>query len=103
LKEICAPVKEDLLHNPKHNGSYKGHSLIHLLKAMRNKKEHPSEWTDQMSKALGAIPDEYVTYFTRRFPELLLHVYKAMEVRSDEPPFDRYYPDEVRTKMEKKR
>ncbi len=47
---------------------------------------------DEVRESLGSIPDEFVTYFTSRFPRLLWHVYLAMEAHcKDEPVFASYY------------
>jgi hypothetical protein len=62
---------------------------------MRNKKHHYRELSENVRLSLGHIPDEFVDYFTRRFPNLLLHTYQALELCAHEPVFKNYYPDEV--------
>lgn len=44
-----------------------------------------------MQGTLGSIPDEFVSYFTSRFPHLLLHTYLAMRTCVSERPFLPYY------------
>lgn len=44
-----------------------------------------------MKTSLGTVPDEFVTYFTSRFPLLLLHTYIAMESCKHEKLMKPYY------------
>lgn len=71
--------------------SYRGNSVRDLLRAMRNKKHHYRELLEPVRLSLGRIPDEFVAYFTTRFPNLLLHTYEAMSVCANESPFMPYY------------
>ncbi|GFO02319.1 serine/threonine-protein kinase/endoribonuclease ire1 [Plakobranchus ocellatus] len=71
--------------------SYRGTSVRDLLRAMRNKKHHYRQLPDPVKKTLGSVPDEFVSYFTSRFPQLLLHVYTAMECCSYERIMHPYY------------
>lgn len=58
---------------------------------MRNKKHHYRELPEEVKASLGHVPDEFVQYFTSRFPRLLLHVYKAMQCCKEENVFRQYY------------
>ncbi|XP_033117781.1 serine/threonine-protein kinase/endoribonuclease ire-1-like [Anneissia japonica] len=71
--------------------SYKGTSIRDLLRAMRNKKHHYRELPEEVKETLGTIPDQFVQYFTSRFPRLLLHVYRVMEICRFESIFQKYY------------
>ncbi|RCN44711.1 hypothetical protein ANCCAN_09286 [Ancylostoma caninum] len=66
---------------------------------MRNKKHHYRELPEEVRSSLGHIPDQFVLYFTSRFPLLLLHTYEAMEWCADEGVFRAYYPEEIRLRM----
>ena len=44
-----------------------------------------------VKQALGPLPDGFVDYFTSRFPLLLIHTYKAMEICNQEKLFKQYY------------
>lgn len=44
-----------------------------------------------MQQSLGAIPDKFAEYWTRRFPLLLLHTWLAMQCIKSEPIFSQYY------------
>jgi hypothetical protein len=61
---------------------------------MRNKKHHYRELDENLQISLGTIPEEFLLYFTSRFPQLLLHVYHAVEICKREPVFTPYYADD---------
>lgn len=90
--------------------SYQGTSVRDLLRAMRNKviitllhaielhnlftnmqKHHYRELPEDLKKSLGYIPDGFLNYFTSRFPMLLIHTYKKMEICKHERIFRSYY------------
>uniref|UniRef100_A0A672LY02 Serine/threonine-protein kinase/endoribonuclease IRE1 n=1 Tax=Sinocyclocheilus grahami TaxID=75366 RepID=A0A672LY02_SINGR len=82
-EHITVPLQTDL----RKFRSYKGGSVRDLLRAMRNKKHHYRELPDEVQETLGSIPDEFVSYFTSRFPLLLLHTHLAMRFCAVERPF----------------
>ncbi|CAF0862917.1 unnamed protein product [Brachionus calyciflorus] len=84
---ICEPLQNDLRKFRQYNGVF----LRDLLRAIRNKKHHYRELPPEVLKSLGTLPDEFVCYFTSRFPKLILHVYEAMQCCSEEPMLDVYY------------
>ncbi|TRY85507.1 hypothetical protein DNTS_016009 [Danionella cerebrum] len=84
---ITVPLQSDL----RKFRSYKGGSLRDLLRAMRNKKHHYRELPGEVQESLGRIPDEFVSYFTCRFPQLLLHTHQAMRCCAAERSFLPYY------------
>ncbi|XP_059835711.1 serine/threonine-protein kinase/endoribonuclease IRE1 isoform X2 [Hypanus sabinus] len=88
---ISIPLQTDL----RKFRTYKGNSVRDLLRAMRNKKHHYHELPLEVQETLGEIPDQFVQYFTSRFPKLLLHTYEAMQVCSHERLFHLYYHQEV--------
>ncbi|KAI9099768.1 kinase-like domain-containing protein [Phlyctochytrium arcticum] len=72
---------------------YDGASVRDLLRALRNKKHHFQDLPPAVQTALGSPPDNFLTYFTSRFPALLLHVYHVVadtKLRS-EPMFQQYF------------
>ncbi|GIZ01032.1 hypothetical protein CEXT_175801 [Caerostris extrusa] len=71
--------------------TYKGHSVRDLLRALRNKKHHYWELPLELQKSLGEIPDQFVTYFTSRFPKLLIHTYLSMQQLKNESVLQKYY------------
>uniref|UniRef100_A0A8C5C6U4 non-specific serine/threonine protein kinase n=1 Tax=Gadus morhua TaxID=8049 RepID=A0A8C5C6U4_GADMO len=87
-EHITVPLQTDL----RKFRSYKGGSVRDLLRAMRNKKHHYRELPLDVQETLGTIPDDFVSYFTSRFPHLLKHTYLAMRTCAHERPFLPYYP-----------
>ncbi|KAB1265736.1 Serine/threonine-protein kinase/endoribonuclease IRE1 [Camelus dromedarius] len=57
----------------------------------RLQKHHYRELPEEVRETLGSLPDDFVRYFTARFPHLLLHTYRAMELCCHERPFQPYY------------
>nr|XP_033816601.1 serine/threonine-protein kinase/endoribonuclease IRE1 isoform X2 [Geotrypetes seraphini] len=89
-EHITVPLQTDL----RKFRSYKGGSVRDLLRALRNKKHHYRELPQDVQETLGSVPDDFVLYFTSRFPRLLLHTYKAMQICSQERLFQPYYCQE---------
>ncbi|XP_056143450.1 serine/threonine-protein kinase/endoribonuclease IRE1-like isoform X1 [Lampris incognitus] len=87
-EHITVPLQTDL----RKFRSYKGGSVRDLLRAMRNKKHHYRELPAEVQETLGSIPDDFVFYFTSRFPHLLKHTYLAMRTCAHERAFMPYYP-----------
>lgn len=54
-------------------------------------KHHYRELPAEVQETLGSIPDDFVSYFTSRFPHLLMHTYLAMRTCASERPFLPYY------------
>lgn len=86
-QHICLALQTDL----RKFRSYRGNSVKDLLRAMRNKKHHYRELPEDVQLSLGVIPDSFVSYFTGRFPKLLMHVYEAMKICCLEDIFLPYY------------
>ncbi|XP_074052350.1 serine/threonine-protein kinase/endoribonuclease IRE2 isoform X2 [Macrotis lagotis] len=84
---ISGPLQSDL----RKFRSYKGTSVRDLLRAMRNKRHHYQELPMEVRQALGQVPEEFIQYFTSRFPRLLLHTHKAMRGCASESLFQSYY------------
>ncbi|XP_065820815.1 uncharacterized protein [Labrus bergylta] len=84
-EHITVPLQTDL----RKFRSYKGGSVRDLMRAMRNKKHR--ELPAEVQETLGSIPDDFVSYFTSRFPHLLMHTYLAMRTCASESPFLPYY------------
>uniref|UniRef100_A0A0N5C9S6 non-specific serine/threonine protein kinase n=1 Tax=Strongyloides papillosus TaxID=174720 RepID=A0A0N5C9S6_STREA len=84
---ICKYLAEDL----RKFRSYKHDTVRDLLRAMRNKKHHYRELPNEVKESLGDIPDNFLYYFTSRFPKLLLHVYRSMKLCKSESVFQGYY------------
>ncbi len=57
-------------------------------------KHHYRELSEEVKRSLGQIPDGYVQYFTSRFPQLLIHTYRQMELCKHERIVKPYYSQE---------
>ncbi|KZS96984.1 kinase-like protein [Sistotremastrum niveocremeum HHB9708] len=49
-----------------------------LLRVIRNKKHHYQSLPQHIKKRLGPLPDGYLSYFTSRYPALLMHIYHVV-------------------------
>ncbi|KAM4603468.1 serine/threonine-protein kinase/endoribonuclease IRE1 [Polymixia lowei] len=84
---ISVPLQTDL----RRFRTYKGNSVRDLLRAMRNKKHHYHELPAEVQDTLGEVPEGFVSYFTSRFPRLLLHTHTALHICAHERLFHPYY------------
>ncbi|GAA5939568.1 bifunctional endoribonuclease/protein kinase IRE1 [Sporobolomyces koalae] len=67
---------------------YDGSSLRDLLRVLRNKKHHYQDLPEPVRRNLGDLPGGFLSYFTARFPHLLLHVYDTVATHlADEAMF----------------
>ena len=55
------------------------------------KKHHYRELSGPLKVSLGDIPEGFLEYFTSRFPLLLVHTYKRLELCKNERMFHAYY------------
>ena len=72
---------------------YTGTRLLDLLRALRNKKNHYEDMSDALQKHVGPLPEGYLSFWTRRFPNLLIICWNVVyDVRWDETDrFREYY------------
>ncbi|KAK0484521.1 hypothetical protein IW261DRAFT_1667840 [Armillaria novae-zelandiae] len=72
---------------------YDGKSVQDLLRALRNKKHHYQDLPENVKRHLGSMPEGYLSYFTRRYPRLILHVHRVVGEASlrTESMFRSYY------------
>merc|ERR1712173_398308 len=59
--------------------------------AIRNKKHHYRELTEDAKMLYGKMPGEFTDYWVSRFPLLVNHSYLAMQCVKYENNFSRYY------------
>ncbi|XP_045190189.2 serine/threonine-protein kinase/endoribonuclease IRE2-like [Mercenaria mercenaria] len=71
--------------------SYDKTSVQSLLRAIRNNKGHFYQLTPAVRAEFGNVPDGYLSYWTSKFPELLMHTYHAMKVHSSQSCISRFY------------
>lgn len=84
-------ISDEVAQDLRRYRNYRGISVRDLLRALRNKKHHYRELSEEAQKSLGSIPEEFVSYWTERFPRLLLHSWLSMQIVRYEPVFKPYY------------
>ncbi|KAI9513442.1 hypothetical protein F5148DRAFT_5717 [Russula earlei] len=57
---------------------YDGRSVQDLLRALRNKKHHYQDLPEHVKRHVGSMPEGYLSYFTRRYPHLFIHVHSVI-------------------------
>ncbi|KAK6439611.1 bifunctional endoribonuclease/protein kinase ire1 [Oleoguttula sp. CCFEE 5521] len=57
---------------------YSGDRLLDLLRALRNKKNHYEDMPEDVKKRVGSLPGGYLTYWTNKFPLLLMACYEVV-------------------------
>ncbi|KAF8455671.1 hypothetical protein BGX38DRAFT_1166071 [Terfezia claveryi] len=75
LKRIEHAFYEEVMGNKRRG--YDGEKVLDLLRVIRNKRNHYQDMTKAAQEALGSLPDGYLDYFERKFPDLFLHVYRV--------------------------
>ncbi|GJE93190.1 PKc-like and RNase Ire1 domain-containing protein [Phanerochaete sordida] len=61
---------------------YDGRSVQDLMRALRNKKHHYQDLPDNVKRQIGSMPEGFLSYFTKRFPRLFLHVHSVVVTSS---------------------
>lgn len=80
-----------LLDDGRRYRKYNFNSVRDLLRIIRNKSHHFRELPLEMQESLGS-PEGFETYFTSKFPRLLMEVYKVMQEHcKDELTFKRFF------------
>lgn len=57
---------------------YSGDRLLDLLRALRNKKNHYEDMSDEVKRRVGPLAGGYLNYWTVRFPRLLMACHDAI-------------------------
>ena len=58
---------------------YKGDSLLDLLRALRNKKNHYEDMPEAIKERVGPLPAGYLGFWSRKFPSLLLTCWRVVK------------------------
>ncbi|XP_057958647.1 serine/threonine-protein kinase/endoribonuclease IRE1a isoform X3 [Malania oleifera] len=75
---------------------YRFDSVRDLLRVMRNKLNHYRELPKHIQEILGPVPEGFDSYFTSRFPKLLIEVYKVVyRYCREEECFHKYFESSV--------
>ncbi|PRQ19336.1 putative protein kinase IRE1 family [Rosa chinensis] len=70
---------------------YKFDSIRDLLRVIRNKLNHYRELPQEIQELLGTVPEGFDSYFSSRFPKLLIEVYNVLYKYCKEEEFFRKY------------
>ncbi|KAI1465563.1 uncharacterized protein F4812DRAFT_452128 [Daldinia caldariorum] len=80
--EACAPqvcrgdflkvLPKEFVESLGRQRKYTGSKLLDLLRALRNKRFHYGDMSEPLKKMVGPLPDGYLSFWTRRFPNLLI-------------------------------
>jgi serine/threonine-protein kinase/endoribonuclease IRE1 len=96
--EVChgdflKPLGKDFVESMGKQRKYTGTRLLDLLRALRNKRNHYEDMSEGLKKAVGPLPEGYLSFWTRRFPNLLITCWNVVfEVEWDDTDrFREYY------------
>lgn len=59
---------------------YSGDRLLDLLRALRNKKNHYEDMPEDVKRRVGPLAGGYLSYWSARFPRLLMACYEVIHV-----------------------
>ncbi|KAL3345796.1 hypothetical protein AABB24_024644 [Solanum stoloniferum] len=89
-------MEPPFIKNIGHYRRYRFDSIRDLLRVMRNKLNHYRELPTEIQEILGTVPEGFDGYFRRRFPQLLIEVYKVMsEYCKHDACFQKYFTSSV--------
>ncbi|KAF2832058.1 hypothetical protein CC86DRAFT_365959 [Ophiobolus disseminans] len=57
---------------------YTGDRMLDLLRALRNKKNHYEDMDEAVKAKVGSLPEGYLSYWTIKFPGLLMACYRCV-------------------------
>lgn len=70
--DFLRPLGREFVDSLGKQRKYTGSRLLDLLRALRNKKHHYEDFSDKMKRDVGPLPDGYLNFWTRKFPNLLI-------------------------------
>lgn len=71
---------------------YRYDSVRDLLRVIRNKLNHYRELSKKIQAILGSVPEGFNSYFSTRFPKLLMEVYPVIcGFCEEEETFHKYF------------
>lgn len=88
LQKLDAPI----VHNLQQRRGYKGNSLEDLIRAIRNKRAHYEESSNEIKHILGEVPENFLKYWISRFPRLVHSLHNiANKYLVNDPTFSNLY------------
>jgi serine/threonine-protein kinase/endoribonuclease IRE1 len=77
--DFLKALPRDFVHSLEQQRKYSGSRLLDLLRAIRNKRNHYEDMSDALKRTVGAFPEGYTSFWTLRFPNLLISCWTVIE------------------------
>jgi serine/threonine-protein kinase/endoribonuclease IRE1 len=88
--DFLRPLGREFVDSLGKQRKYTGTRMLDLLRALRNKKNHYEDMPDKLKRDVGPLPEGYLSFWTRRFPNLLISCWRCVaEIEWDQT--DRFY------------
>ena len=71
-KDFLKSLPKEFVESLGKQRKYTGSRMLDLLRALRNKKNHYQDMSDHLKSVTGPLPDGYLGFWTRKFPDLLI-------------------------------
>ncbi|KAK5659239.1 hypothetical protein OQA88_1331 [Cercophora sp. LCS_1] len=91
--DFLKPLGKDFVDSLGKQRKYTGGRMLDLLRALRNKRNHYEDMPESLRKAVGPLPDGYLSFWATKFPNLLIACWNIIyELRlEDTDRFRDYY------------
>jgi serine/threonine-protein kinase/endoribonuclease IRE1 len=91
--DFLKPLGKEFVESMGKQRKYTGTKFLDLLRALRNKRNHYEDMSDHLKEHVGPLPDGYLSFWTRKFPNLLITCWNVVyEVQWDDTDrFREYY------------
>lgn len=81
-----------IVRNLQQRRGYKGNSMEDLIRAIRNKRAHYEECSNEIKETFGELPEKFLNYWIVRFPKLVHALYNlANRHLMNDPTFHNLY------------
>ncbi len=77
--DFLKPLGREFLESLGKQRKYTPNRMLDLCRALRNKKYHYEDMSESLKKHVGRLPEGYLTYWTKRFPNLLIVCWKTIQ------------------------
>jgi serine/threonine-protein kinase/endoribonuclease IRE1 len=76
--DFLKPLGKEFVESMGKQRKYTGSRLLDLLRALRNKRNHYEDMSDKLKTEVGALPEGYLSYWTTKFPDLLINCWSLV-------------------------
>lgn len=76
--DFLKPLGREFVDSLGKQRKYTGTRMLDLLRALRNKKNHYEDMSDHLKEVVGPLPEGYLSFWTRRFPTLLIECWNVV-------------------------